>query len=157
MTDSGAVKTVGDRRPQIPAWSGIRYDAVGARKSPNFLEATEARGWPFLSLSASFAVGTPSPYLAWESAGGVEIQPPTDAANVYDASGRTVPLRPIWLGFAANTLIYAAALWMLGRVPALGRRLVRVTRGLCPACGYPPGDSAVCTECGAKRRAAAGT
>jgi hypothetical protein len=155
VTDTGAVMPVGDRRPEIPAWSDIRHDAAGARATPNFLEAAEARGWPFLSLSVSFVPASPSPSFAWESAYGVEIQSPADPANVYAASGRTLPLRPIWLGFIANTLIYAAALWTLGRVPTLMRRLVRAGRGLCPGCGYPPGDSDICTECGAKRRPAA--
>ncbi len=28
------------------------------------------------------------------------------------------------------------------------RRFIRRKRGLCPACGYPTGESAVCSECG---------
>ncbi len=60
------------------------------------------------------------------------------------------PLRPIWPGFAVNTLFYAGLLWLLTLIPgpfAL-RRLIRVRRGLCPLCKYPIGVSAVCTECG---------
>ena len=30
----------------------------------------------------------------------------------------------------------------------LTRRFSRIERGLCPKCGYPMGESAVCTECG---------
>ena len=58
------------------------------------------------------------------------------------------PTRPLWLGFAINTVFYAAILWL----PAFGlgalRRRRRIKRGLCPACAYPIGESSVCTECG---------
>jgi hypothetical protein len=59
-----------------------------------------------------------------------------------------VPLRPIWSGFAMNTLFYAAILWLLFAAPFALRRRRRIKRGLCPACAYPVGDSTVCTECG---------
>ena len=59
-------------------------------------------------------------------------------------SGRAIPLRPIWPGFVANTLFYSTLLWL----PFVLRRFIRVRRGLCPACAYPRGESAVCSECG---------
>ncbi len=64
---------------------------------------------------------------------------------------RLAPLRPIWPGFGINTLFYAAMLWLLipGPFTLLAlRRFIRRKRGLCPACGYPAGESAVCSECG---------
>ena len=57
---------------------------------------------------------------------------------------RVLPLRPIWRGFAINTIFYAALLWS----PFVLRRWIRVRRGRCPACAYPRGESAVCSECG---------
>jgi hypothetical protein len=57
-------------------------------------------------------------------------------------------LRPMWPGFAVNTLLYATVLWLLIPGPFVLRRFVRVQRGLCPKCAYPMGESAVCTECG---------
>ncbi len=59
-----------------------------------------------------------------------------------------LPLGPIWPGFAVNTLFYAAVLWLLIPGPFALRRLIRRQRGLCPKCGYPMGESSVCTECG---------
>ncbi|MCH8344945.1 MAG: hypothetical protein IH983_13290 [Planctomycetes bacterium] len=44
-----------------------------------------------------------------------------------------LPLRPIWPGFAVNTLFYAAILWLLIPVPFVLRRLIRHKRGLCVA------------------------
>ncbi len=61
---------------------------------------------------------------------------------------RALPLRPIWPGFAINTVFYAGVLWLLIPGPFAMRRFIRRRRGLCPACGYPAGESAVCSECG---------
>ena len=61
---------------------------------------------------------------------------------------RMIPLRPIWPGFAINTVFYAAILWLLFAAPFALRRRIRIKRGLCPACAYPVGESELCTECG---------
>ena len=72
----------------------------------------------------------------------------TDANVSGTGRPETPPTRPLWPGFAINTIFYAAVLWL--PFAALGglRRRRRIKRGLCPACAYPVGDSAVCTECG---------
>ncbi len=59
-----------------------------------------------------------------------------------------LPLRPVWSGFAVNTFFYAAVLWLLIPGPFVLRRLIRMKRGRCVKCGYPMGESDVCTECG---------
>ncbi len=61
-----------------------------------------------------------------------------------------LPLRPIWPGFAINTLFYAAILWPLILGPFALRRLIRRRRGLCPACGYDLRHAVheACPECG---------
>jgi hypothetical protein len=59
-----------------------------------------------------------------------------------------MPLRPLWPGFAINTIFYAAILLALFFAPGSVRRMIRRRRGLCPACAYPVGTSPVCTECG---------
>ena len=58
------------------------------------------------------------------------------------------PLRPLWPGFAVNTLLYAVILWLLLLGPFALRRFLRLRWGLCPKCAYPMGESQVCTECG---------
>jgi hypothetical protein len=75
---------------------------------------------------------------------------PSDQSGVVrEIDGRTfLPLRPIWPGFAINTLFYAAILWLLFALPGALRRWRRIKRGLCPACAYPVGASDLCTECG---------
>jgi hypothetical protein len=70
-----------------------------------------------------------------------------------------LPLRPLWPGFAVNTLFYAGVLWMLFCGPFALRRMIRRRRGRCAHCNYPIGQSPVCTECGAdvgKRQLAMG-
>jgi hypothetical protein len=59
-----------------------------------------------------------------------------------------LPIRPSWPGFAVNTAFYAAILWLLIPGPFALRRSIRRRRDLCPACAYPMGNAAVCTECG---------
>ncbi len=63
-----------------------------------------------------------------------------------------IPFRPLWPGFAVNTLFYATALWLLIPGPFVLRRFLRLRRGLCPKCAYPMGESAVCSECGGALR-----
>ena len=59
-----------------------------------------------------------------------------------------LPAGVIAVGFAINTIFYAAFVWLLICGPFVLRRFLRVRRGLCPKCAYPMGESAVCTECG---------
>ncbi len=61
-----------------------------------------------------------------------------------------LPLRPLWLAFAVNSLFYAiVAGIVLASIVAL-RRLIRRKRGLCVACGYDirHAEHDVCPECG---------
>ncbi|MCI0362901.1 MAG: hypothetical protein L0219_03415, partial [Phycisphaerales bacterium] len=64
------------------------------------------------------------------------------------SDGKRLPIKPIWPGFAINTILYAAILWLLFAAPGLVRRRRRIKHGLCPACAYPIGASETCTECG---------
>ena len=59
-----------------------------------------------------------------------------------------LPVRPVWPGFAVNTLCYAALLGIVLAIPGMVRTAVRRRRGQCIHCGYPIGVSEVCTECG---------
>ncbi|MCC6679015.1 MAG: hypothetical protein IT436_17960 [Phycisphaerales bacterium] len=59
-----------------------------------------------------------------------------------------LPYRPVWPGFAINTLLYALLLLAGITVVSRSRAAVRLRAGLCPACKYPIGASPICTECG---------
>ena len=47
-----------------------------------------------------------------------------------------------------NTFFYAVILWLLICGPFVLRRFIRMKRGRCVKCGYPLGESPVCSECG---------
>ena len=63
-----------------------------------------------------------------------------------------VPYRPIWPGFALNTLLYAAILW-IPFAPFALRQVLRRRRRACLQCGYDlrGAVSAGCSECGWRR------
>ena len=71
--------------------------------------------------------------------------------TVYDI--RALPLRPIWPGFAINTIFYAAILWLLTLGPFTARRMIRRKRGQCIKCGYDLRGTSEggCPECGWRR------
>jgi len=74
------------------------------------------------------------------------------------SSYRLLPLRPIFPGFAINTVFYAAVCWLLLAAPLAFRRARRRHRGWCVHCGYDlrgqqrtaenAAPSAACPECG---------
>ncbi len=114
---------------------------VSAATTQGYLSATRvASGWPARSLSGEF----------WDSHGLGKLPPWSErrAVYVYVNESFVIPLRPIWPGFAVNTIFYATILWLLIAAPFALRRFLRLRRGLCPKCAYPTGESAVCTECG---------
>jgi hypothetical protein len=69
---------------------------------------------------------------------------------------RMVPLRPLPLGFAGNTLVSFVLICGLQALVQWGRAASRRRRGLCECCGYPRSSSPreVCSECGARGRPA---
>ena len=141
------------RTRTAPRWSAaIRSpspDVVESRLGPWTLE--HASGWPTRSAVAVLrrtlyeSPGVrPQSSQFWIVSGLKVLEQTTDDHVPY----RVIPVRPIAIGSVVNTLFYAALLWLLFFAPFTLRRDLRARRGLCPACGYPVGESAVCSECG---------
>ncbi|MCH8152515.1 MAG: hypothetical protein IH830_09110 [Planctomycetes bacterium] len=113
----------------------------------------DARGWPFVAMRCEvvFPIGGAQgqEYIT----GGMRISPRAGALREW-LSFRVLPIRPIWPGFAVNTLFYTAILLPLISGPFALRRLIRRKRGVCVACGYDihHADHDVCPECGAAIR-----
>jgi hypothetical protein len=100
----------------------------------------DARGWPMLCLvsySADFGGRADAPWAI-------------DFGATQGPMGlrRVLPLRPIGTGFAVSTVFWATVLWSIALGPTATRRFVRRRRHRCPFCGYPIGESRLCTECG---------
>jgi len=140
-------RAISPQVPNIPRWSGLpnRPDRMDPMLMP---WASDARGWPMYSMSTRYYRGA-SPQSASIITDGLFVRP-----SLLGVSGRRVlPLRPIWPGFAINTVFYAVVLWLLFAGPFVVRRRRRIRRGLCPKCAYDlrnrPTDSTTCPECGA--------
>ena len=71
------------------------------------------------------------------------------AAGEFDSD--IFPLKPLWVGFTGNTLIFGVVAWLA--IVFLRQIVVRsrVRCGCCPACGYDlrAGPRERCPECGA--------
>ncbi len=132
-----------DLRPfeLAPSWADLRMPPA----TDYGIRWVHAFGWPFVSMWRDYgAFGDGYRYKLFH---GLEVAflPPDGGFP------RAIPLDPIWLGFAFNTLFYAALLWLLIPGPFALRRLIRRTRGLCVACGYDlrHAEHDACPECGA--------
>ena len=106
-------------------------------------------GWPCRSLEADFqgrAIYDLPLQIEWRYS--LTLPEPLTIIRREEARYRPLPYRPLWLGLAANTVFYAAVIWLLISGPFVLRRIIRVKRGRCVKCGYPVSESAVCSECG---------
>jgi len=143
-----------------PDWANLGAPSPELRTAdtPERKRLQEARhllasGWPLRALWAEslgvIVIDEGSRRRLSSQGGYIDIRLPDWPGN----HRRVLPLRPIWRGFAINTLFYAALLWL----PFVLRRFVRLKRGLCPACAYPRAESDVCSECGHPVHSAAPT
>lgn len=126
---------------QRPVKEWVHVLQVGDRSS---LFNEHSAGWPMLSCRYTCTRRfTSSGAEVIEHCNGIKL-PPRCRSNDRTA----LPVLPIWPGFAVNTVLYAGGLALLSFSSATIRRAIRRRRHCCPACGYPVGESPVCTECG---------
>ena len=129
-TDISVVNAEGFEERRIGVWGVVALQVRG-----NLVEAlvslTES-GWPVKTMQGRLLHVNGKTDLHWLT------------------SHRFIPLRPLWPGFAINTILYATTLWLLICGPFALRRHLRIRRGLCPACGYDlrHGEHDACPECG---------
>jgi len=147
-----------DWRPKAvfpPTWSRIDWHNRGSPESL-VLAIESATGWPQLTMASFGFLESHGIRIELASQSGLALDQWTESFE----TPRIIPLRPIWPGFAINTLFYAAVCWMLFAVPGVLRRKRRRRRGRCVHCGYdlrghasadptaPSEPSTACPECG---------
>jgi len=126
-----------DRAPvhAPPAWAATAFvmprPANGA--SAGFVSA---QGWPLISMAAVWQDVTHDG--SWKN--GLEISGwsgiQTNIEREAFGPAKALPLRPIWPGFAFNTLFYAAIWFGVFFGFTSAKRIIRAKRGRCPRCGY---------------------
>jgi hypothetical protein len=132
------------RTDLVPSWSRLNDPPRSVTPVERLYE--DARGWPMLTLhcGSRSVVGRPGHQLL----DGIRVRAHPDGSTVRSIS---LPLRPIWPGFAVNTVVHAAAIGVLVVLGSRVRRMMRRRAGSCPRCGYDlrGGPARACPECGA--------
>ena len=145
---SGPGLPSGPAAPLVPKWAPFLAPTYEPPIPAHHSYFADARGWPRLSMWSGLRRSMRPPgALPSVSTLGIALDPEL-IAPYNPEKLRLLPLRPLPMGFAINTAFYAAVLWLLIPGPFVLRRFIRIRRGLCPACAYPMGESAVCSECG---------
>ena len=134
---------------RVGDWGNAPHTAEQVRGIRDEDPMDDARGWPRLALWCEIVVsgqyGGPQSFRA---PGGIVLPWPRNADGV---TVRVLPYRPIWRGFAIDSLLFAAV-WSPVFLFKPGRGWLRIRRGRCPRCGYELGASggvgAGCPECG---------
>ncbi len=85
-----------------------------------------------------------------ERRGGMwNVKLPGAPAPTWEADpSAIIPVRPLWLGFVVNTMLFACVLALLAWMPSGVRVWMRRRKGRCVLCGYELGSSERCSECG---------
>ena len=130
---------------RAPDWSGsIELEGVRATSDKTTFRGLSRLqvGWPlhameFMVIFDTASVGDPQ---------NINATKPIDFP--FNLGTRRLPYGPLWPGLFANTIFYAAIVWLMIRGPWETRRRWRELHGKCGACGYPRGESPICTECG---------
>ncbi|UYV14233.1 MAG: hypothetical protein NCW75_01850 [Phycisphaera sp.] len=124
-------------------------------------------GWPMdAMMTEQYAIGPRPPIERVEDMplvslrhglkGGLILHHQPQHPMLHPLGHHSLPLMPLWPGFAANTAAYAgtiALLWLTiaGGTHLLGTKKRRRKRGLCEACGYDIQGLTTCPECGNAR------
>lgn len=124
----------------------------------------EVCGWPWPALmsyewycddgwapaNAGFIGGAPAPAIVLEE-GGIPMPDWWGSCAVGTAWVRLLPIRPLWVGFTLDAVLYSVGWGALIAAIGFTRRYGRIRTCHCASCGYSltGNTSGVCPECGA--------
>ncbi len=137
----------------LPYWAEmVRPDPDTTEPYPFNWEHAVAHGWPMRSILRSWEdkdnhETNYSYCITWKAPSwirGNQTNPTAIKQPVY------LPLKIIWHCFIANTLLYAITPLLIFNLPRKFRSYLRTKRKQCTKCGYPIGQSEICTECGSQ-------
>ena len=128
---------------QVPNWAVfLRPDSIDQTEYGSYNFVVDARGWPLLSMWGGHKrirtffrfIESGAKRRSSESAEPIPIRAillsfDEKPGRYSDHTSRFLPLSPLWLGFAINTIFYATILW-LPFAPFQLRRYLRVKRNL---------------------------
>ncbi len=111
--------------------------------APEAVAIEQTCGWPLRSLRCRelFVTRPPSDEV-WG------ILPYSGSRAPLGGPHPGFPVRPLCLGFAVNSGIFALPLFLAWLALMRYLKVRRIGRDRCPSCGYPRGHSDVCSECG---------
>lgn len=129
--------------------------------------SAQRAGWPMHAMmTEQYAIGPRPPIervqdmplisLRHGLRGGLILHHQPQHPMLHPLGHHSLPLMPLWPGFATNTAFYAACiatLWLTigSGVHLLGTKKRRRKRRLCESCGYDIQDLTTCPECGNAR------
>ncbi len=131
-----------------------QFMAKQIHESGDLAIALSQTGWPWPSFHGELTlVKSPAPN-AYPVADPATINRIKNIADAFAVDGGAYPRKPLWTGLILNTLLYAAAAYLL--IPAFAfrqtRNHFRSKRNVCLRCAYPrtdlPSPDTICPECG---------
>ena len=130
-------RTVSSLNSEVPTWARRYLTQVGTNREVSSWQEAKVRatGLPVLSLFGGIETVHPTPPTTLIVRSDWAI-PRYERVGSKLTIATLFPLRPIWPGFAINTVFYAAMLFVLFFGFAQTRRAVRLRRGRCPKCAY---------------------
>ena len=166
MTASTGSSDGRDPGSLLPSWNQDYFLEIQRDEWNKFARMQDGRGWPMLALwgqAVADSKMSSQPFCEVEYA--ILLTDfidrtlfsfgPSAFLSLYREVStlwqvRFLPLHPIWLGFAINTVFYAALLWIVTLGPGTARRIIRRKQGRCINCGYDlrHADHNACPECG---------
>ena len=142
---------------EVPSWPPIESWVVEAEEAApreSRYRLYEGAGWSWVALYSVYDLNPG--FAGWVPAatdGGIELEarPPLDLMFMPD--DYRLPIRPAFVGFALNTIFYAALSALAVWIAVASRGAARRDEGRCPRCDYDVQGALDegCPECGWRR------